>query len=33
MPDEKRSSGYDFDYVLSYDDELALTIPAGKEIR
>lgn len=31
MPDEKRSSGYDFDYVLSYDDELALTIPAGKK--
>jgi hypothetical protein len=29
MPDEKRSTGYDFDYVLSYEDEYALTIPAG----
>ena len=28
MPDEKRTAGYDFDYVLSYDDEFALTIPA-----
>lgn len=31
MPDEKRSSGYDFDYVLSFEDELALSIPAGKK--
>ena len=29
MPDEKRMSGYDLDYVLSYVDEFSLTIPAG----
>jgi len=27
-PDEKRTTGYDFDYVLSYEDEIALTVPA-----
>ncbi|RTL61009.1 MAG: DUF3857 domain-containing protein [Sphingobacteriales bacterium] len=31
MPDEKRTRGYDFDYVLTYDDEIALTIPADKK--
>ncbi len=31
MPDEKRIGGYDFDYVLSFDDELSLTIPANKK--
>ncbi|MDF2190151.1 transglutaminase domain-containing protein [Paraflavitalea sp. CAU 1676] len=31
MPDEKRKSGYDFDYVLSYEDEFSLTIPAGNK--
>ncbi|WP_276485137.1 transglutaminase-like domain-containing protein [Paraflavitalea pollutisoli] len=30
MPDEKRKSGYDFDYVLSFEDEFSLTIPSGK---
>jgi len=30
MPDEKRKSGYDLDYVLSFDDEFSLTIPAGQ---
>jgi hypothetical protein len=30
MPDEKRKSGFDFDYVLSFEDEFSLTIPAGK---
>lgn len=30
MPDEKRKSGYDFDYVLSFADEFSLTIPAGQ---
>jgi hypothetical protein len=30
MPTEKRKSGYDFDYVLSFEDEFSLTIPAGK---
>lgn len=29
LPDEKRNAGYDFDYVLSFDDEFSLTIPAG----
>lgn len=32
MPDEKRVSGYDFDYVLSFDDEFSLTVPAGQKI-
>lgn len=31
MPDEKRTRGYDFDYVLTYDDEIALTVPADKK--
>ncbi|MBI1780435.1 MAG: DUF3857 domain-containing protein [Sphingobacteriales bacterium] len=31
MPDEKRTRGYDFDYVLTYDDEITLTIPADKK--
>lgn len=31
MPDEKRKRGYDFDYVLSFDDEFSLTIPADKQ--
>ena len=31
MPDEKRTRGYDFDYVLTYDDEISLTIPADKK--
>lgn len=26
MPDEKRKSGYDFDYVLSFEDEFSLTV-------
>ena len=26
-PDEKRQSGYDFGYVMSYEDEFTLTIP------
>lgn len=31
MPDEKRTRGYDIDYVLTYDDEITLTIPADKK--
>jgi hypothetical protein len=31
MPDEKRTSGYDFDYVLSFEDEFSLTVPAGNK--
>ncbi|HTD94040.1 MAG TPA: transglutaminase-like domain-containing protein [Chitinophagaceae bacterium] len=31
MPDEKRKAGYDFDYVLSFEDEFSLTIPAGNK--
>ena len=30
MPDEKRVNGYDFDYVLSYDDNISLTVPPDK---
>ncbi len=30
MPDEKRVNGYDFDYVLSYDDDISLTVPADR---
>jgi hypothetical protein len=30
-PDEKRLSGYDVGYVLSFDDEFALTIPEGSK--
>jgi hypothetical protein len=29
LPDEKRTNGYDFDYVLSFEDEFSLTVPAG----
>ena len=29
MPDEKRLAGYDFDYVLSFEDEFSLSIPTG----
>lgn len=28
MPDEKRVGGYDFDDVMTYEDEISLTIPA-----
>jgi hypothetical protein len=28
-PDEKRTTGYDFDYVLSYEDEISLTVPSN----
>ncbi|PZR03815.1 MAG: hypothetical protein DI539_25970 [Flavobacterium psychrophilum] len=31
MPDEKRKSGYDFDYVLSFEDEFSLTVPTGNK--
>lgn len=31
MPDEKRMGGYDFDYVLSFEDELSLSVPANKK--
>src|SRR2546423_317640 len=31
MPDEKRTNGYDFDYVLSYEDEFPLTLPQGSK--
>lgn len=31
LPDEKRKTGYDFDYVLSFEDEFSLTIPAGSK--
>lgn len=31
LPDEKRVNGYDFDYVLSFEDEFSLTIPAGSK--
>jgi transglutaminase superfamily protein/uncharacterized protein DUF3857 len=29
LPDEKRTNGYDLDYVLSFEDEFSLKIPAG----
>lgn len=32
FPDEKRQNGYDFDYVLSFEDEFVLTIPANKKV-
>jgi hypothetical protein len=28
-PDEKRVTAYDFDYVLTYDDDISLTVPNG----
>lgn len=31
MPDEKRTRGYDFEEVFSFEDEIELTIPAGKK--
>lgn len=31
MPDEKRTSGYDFDDVMSFEDEISLTIPPGSK--
>lgn len=31
IPDEKRIAGYDLDEVLTFEDELSLTIPAGKQ--
>jgi hypothetical protein len=31
MPDEKRENGYDFDYVLTYEDEISLTVPADRK--
>ncbi|MGC4037318.1 MAG: transglutaminase-like domain-containing protein [Chitinophagaceae bacterium] len=31
MPDEKRTRGYDFESVFSFEDEIELTIPAGKK--
>jgi len=31
LPDEKRTNGYDLDYVLSFEDEFSLTIPAGSK--
>jgi hypothetical protein len=31
LPDEKRKNGYELDYVLSFDDEFSLIIPAGSK--
>ena len=31
MPDEKRAGGYDFDDVLTFEDEISLTIPADSK--
>jgi transglutaminase-like putative cysteine protease len=31
MPDEKRKRGYDFESIFSFEDEIELTIPAGKK--
>jgi len=31
LPDEKRVNGYDFDYVLTYEDEISLTVPTDKK--
>ena len=31
MPDEKRVGGYDFDDVMTYEDEITLTIPADSK--
>ncbi|HLG38158.1 MAG TPA: hypothetical protein VI461_00770, partial [Chitinophagaceae bacterium] len=31
MPDEKRTRGYDFESVFSYEDEIELVLPAGKK--
>jgi Transglutaminase-like superfamily len=29
LPDEKRATGYDFDDVMTYEDEISLAVPAG----
>ena len=31
MPDEKRAGGYDFDDIMTYEDEISLTIPADSK--
>lgn len=31
LPDEKRKNGYDFDYVLSFEDEFSLSVPTGSK--
>jgi Transglutaminase-like superfamily len=31
VPDEKRIEGYDIDDVIKFEDEISLTIPAGKQ--
>ena len=31
IPDEKRIEGYDLDEVIKFEDEISLTIPAGKK--
>jgi hypothetical protein len=31
IPDEKRIEGYDLDEVVKFEDEISLTIPAGKK--
>jgi transglutaminase-like putative cysteine protease len=31
MPDEKRTRGYDLDWVTGFEDELSLTVPANKK--
>jgi transglutaminase-like putative cysteine protease len=31
LPDEKRKAGYDLDYLLTYEDEISLTVPADKK--
>lgn len=31
MPDEKRVAGYDFGYVLSFEDEFSLAVPVGNK--
>lgn len=31
MPDEKRTRGYDFESIFSYEDEIELILPAGKK--
>jgi hypothetical protein len=31
MPDEKRTRGYDLNWVTSFEDELSLIVPAGKK--
>jgi hypothetical protein len=31
LPDEKRIAGYDLDDIIKFEDEISLTIPAGKK--